>query len=33
MQIGMVMLLFVGLALALVFMGFKVVPQGFQWTV
>ncbi len=33
MQIGSVLLLFVGLAIALVFMGFKVVPQGFQWTV
>ena len=33
MQIGSVLLLFVGLAIALVFMGFKVVPQGYQWTV
>jgi regulator of protease activity HflC (stomatin/prohibitin superfamily) len=27
------MFLFVGLAIALLFMGFKVVPQGYQWTV
>ncbi|WP_137818973.1 SPFH domain-containing protein [Pseudomonas sp. 2FG] len=33
MEIGSVIFLFVGLALALVFMGFKVVPQGFEWTV
>ena len=33
MEIGGVLLLFVGLALAIVFMGFKVVPQGSQWTV
>ena len=33
MQIGSVMFLFVGLAIALLFMGFKVVPQGYQWTV
>lgn len=33
MQITSVLLLFVGLAVALVFMGFKVVPQGYQWTV
>ncbi|GFM54804.1 NfeD family protein [Pseudomonas capsici] len=33
MQIGSVVLLFVGLAVAVVFMGFKVVPQGYQWTV
>lgn len=31
-QIGTV-LLFVGLAIAILFMGFKVVPQGYQWTV
>ncbi|MCY1488584.1 Protein QmcA [compost metagenome] len=33
MEIGGVLLLFVGLALAIVFMGFKVVPQGYEWTV
>ena len=33
MQIGSVVFLFVGLAVALLFMGFKVVPQGYQWTV
>ncbi|MDD1969242.1 SPFH domain-containing protein [Pseudomonas sp. NPDC090203] len=33
MQIGSVVLLFVALAIAIVFMGFKVVPQGYQWTV
>ena len=33
MQIGNVLLLFVGLAIAIVFMGVKVVPQGYQWTV
>ena len=33
MQIGSVIFLFVGLAVALLFMGFKVVPQGYQWTV
>ncbi len=33
MQIGTVLLLFVGLAVAILFMGFKVVPQGYQWTV
>ena len=33
MQIGTVLLLFVGLAAAILFMGFKVVPQGYQWTV
>ncbi len=33
MQIGSVILLFVGLAVAVVFMGFKVVPQGYEWTV
>lgn len=33
MQVGSVMFLFVGLAVAILFMGFKVVPQGYQWTV
>ncbi|MGE8497131.1 MAG: SPFH domain-containing protein [Pseudomonas sp.] len=33
MEIGSVILLFVGLAVAVVFMGFKVVPQGSEWTV
>lgn len=33
MEIGGFILVFVGLALAVVFMGFKVVPQGYQWTV
>jgi regulator of protease activity HflC (stomatin/prohibitin superfamily) len=33
MQIGSVLLLFVGLVVAILFMGFKVVPQGFEWTV
>jgi len=33
MQIGSVLLLFVGLVVAIRFMGFKVVPQGFEWTV
>ena len=33
MEIGSVMLLFVGLAVAILFMGFKVVPQGYEWTV
>ncbi|MCJ8168312.1 SPFH domain-containing protein [Atopomonas sediminilitoris] len=33
MDIGGVVLLIVGLAVAIVFMGFKVVPQGYQWTV
>ncbi|BAN51162.1 SPFH domain-containing protein [Metapseudomonas resinovorans] len=33
MEIGSVVILFVALAIALVFMGFKVVPQGFEWTV
>ncbi|HSX71557.1 MAG TPA: SPFH domain-containing protein [Pseudomonas sp.] len=33
MEIGGVIFLFVGLALAVVFMGFKVVPQGYEWTV
>lgn len=33
MDASAVVFLFVGLALAIVFMGFKVVPQGSQWTV
>lgn len=33
MQAGTVILLFVALAIAVLFMGFKVVPQGYQWTV
>lgn len=33
MGIGSVLLLFVGLIIAVLFMGFKVVPQGFEWTV
>ncbi|MEX6500907.1 SPFH domain-containing protein [Pseudomonas zhanjiangensis] len=33
MEIGSVIFLFVGLAVAVLFMGFKVVPQGSQWTV
>ncbi len=33
MQTGSVVLLFVALAIAIVFMGFKVLPQGYQWTV
>ncbi|MFV3307122.1 SPFH domain-containing protein [Pseudomonas sp. NY15181] len=33
MEIGSVALLFVILAIAIVLMGFKVVPQGFEWTV
>jgi len=33
MEIGSVIILFVGLAIAVVFMGFKVVPQGYEWTV
>ena len=33
MGIGGVVFLFVGLAVAIVFMGFKVVPQGYEWTV
>lgn len=33
MQIGSVLLLFVGLVVVILFMGFKVVPQGYQWTV
>ena len=33
MEIGGFIFVFVGLAVAVVFMGFKVVPQGYQWTV
>ena len=33
MGITTVVLLFVALAVAIVFMGFKVVPQGYEWTV
>lgn len=33
MQIGSVLLLFIGLVVVILFMGFKVVPQGYQWTV
>ena len=33
MDIGLVLFLFVGLIAAVVFMGFKVVPQGYEWTV
>lgn len=33
MEIGSVIVLFVALAVAIVFMGFKVVPQGYEWTV
>jgi regulator of protease activity HflC (stomatin/prohibitin superfamily) len=33
MEVGSVIFLFVGLAVAIVFMGFKVVPQGYEWTV
>ena len=33
MNTGIVILLIVGLALAIIYMGFKVVPQGEQWTV
>jgi regulator of protease activity HflC (stomatin/prohibitin superfamily) len=33
MEIGRVLILFVILAVAIVFMGFKVVPQGHEWTV
>ncbi|SDI36571.1 SPFH domain-containing protein [Pseudomonas panipatensis] len=33
MEIGSVLILFVILAVAIVFMGFKVVPQGHEWTV
>ncbi len=32
MEVGSVIFLFVGLAVAVVFMGFKVVPQGYEWT-
>jgi regulator of protease activity HflC (stomatin/prohibitin superfamily) len=33
MDIGAVVFLFVALAVAIIFMGFKVVPQGYEWTV
>ena len=33
MEFSYVVLLFVVLALSLLFMGFKVVPQGYEWTV
>lgn len=33
MDIGLVLFLFVALIAAVVFMGFKVVPQGYEWTV
>jgi regulator of protease activity HflC (stomatin/prohibitin superfamily) len=33
MEVASVIFLFVCLAVAIVFMGFKVVPQGFEWTV
>lgn len=33
MDIGLVLALFIGLIAAVVFMGFKVVPQGYEWTV
>ncbi|KRW61472.1 SPFH domain-containing protein [Pseudomonas sp. TTU2014-080ASC] len=33
MDVGSVIFLFVALAIAIVFMGFKVVPQGNEWTV
>ncbi len=33
MEIGSVALLFVILAIVIVLMGFKVVPQGFEWTI
>ena len=33
MDIGLVLFLFVVLIAAIVFMGFKVVPQGYEWTV
>ena len=33
MEVGSVIFLFVALAVAVVFMGFKVVPQGYEWTV
>ncbi len=31
MDIGLVLLLFVALIVAVIFMGFKVVPQGYEW--
>ncbi len=33
MDIGLVLFLFIGLIVAVIFMGFKVVPQGYEWTV
>ena len=33
MEIGGVVIVFVGLIAAVIFMGFKVVPQGYEWTV
>ena len=33
MDIGLVLFLFVGLVAVVIFMGFKVVPQGYEWTV
>ena len=33
MDIGLVLLLFVALIVVVIFMGFKVVPQGYEWTV
>ena len=33
MDIGLVLLLFVALFVVVIFMGFKVVPQGYEWTV
>ena len=33
MELASVVFIFVGLAIAIIFMGFKVVPQGDQWTV
>ena len=33
MEVASVIFLFVGLAVAIIFMGFTVVPQGYQWTV
>ncbi len=33
MDIGLVLFLFVGLIVAVIYMGFKVVPQGYEWTV
>lgn len=33
MEVGAFLLLFVVLAVTIVFMGFKVVPQGYEWTV